>query len=87
MIWLLTQPISRQQVLSLFLSLLVCRLSSLLTVEGGVRVLGVGAKLNDGEKAWSSIHHSILSGPSNRSIAFLIRTKHIQLTNYRVGVH
>ncbi len=41
-----------------FLSLPVCRRSSLLTGEGG----GGGAKSYDSEKAWSSIINSILSG-------------------------
>jgi hypothetical protein len=38
-----------------FLSLPVCRRSSLLTGKGGER----GAKLNDHKKAWPSINHSI----------------------------
>ncbi len=42
-----------------FLSLPVCRRSSLLTGEGGGG--GGGAKSYDGEKAWLSINHSILS--------------------------
>ncbi len=47
--------------LPLFLSLLVCRRSVLLT-EGGKG--GGRAKSYDNEKAWSSIYHSILSAPT-----------------------
>jgi hypothetical protein len=55
MIWLL-QPPPRKW--SFFHSLHMCRLSSLLTGEGE----GVGgAKSHNGEKAWSSIKHAILS--------------------------
>ncbi len=43
--------------LSLFHCLHVCRQSSLLTGKGGMG----GAKSYDGEKAWSSVNHSILS--------------------------
>jgi hypothetical protein len=51
--------LSRQQVVSLFLSLPLChQRSSLLTGEGGGG--GVGAKSYDSEKAWSSINHAIL---------------------------
>ncbi len=46
--------------LSLFLSLPVCRRSSLQTGKGGRRGWR-GAKLHDDEKAWSSIKYSILS--------------------------
>ncbi len=46
--------------LSLFLNLPVCRRSSLLTGGGGTISY-------DGEKAWSSINHSILSVPSYQS--------------------
>ncbi len=48
--------------LSFFLSLPICRRSSLLTGEGGG-----GAKSNDGEKAWSSMNHSkkLWSSPRN----------------------
>ncbi len=45
--------------LSLFLTLPVCRRSSLLTGEGGGG--GGGAKLYDGEEAWYPINHSLLS--------------------------
>ncbi len=51
-----TSPVSK---LSLFLSLIVCRRSSLLTGEGGRG--GRGAKSYEHEKAWPSINHSILS--------------------------
>jgi hypothetical protein len=44
---------------SVFLSLPVCRRSSLLTREGGGD--GRGAKSYGREKAWSSINHSVLS--------------------------
>ncbi len=47
---------------------------------------GGGAKSYNGKKVWSAINQPILSGPTNRSIAFLIRTKHIQLTNCRVAL-
>jgi hypothetical protein len=50
-------PVSK---LTFFLSLPVCRRSSLLTGEGGGS--RGGAKSDDVEKAWSSINHSILSG-------------------------
>ena len=56
MIWLLPRPPSFPSPvskLSLFLSLHVCRRSSL---PNG------GAKSYDSERAWSSINHSILSG-------------------------
>jgi hypothetical protein len=46
---------------SLFFSLPICPLSSLLTGEGGLKGVGGGAISYDGEKAWSSINHSILS--------------------------
>ncbi len=36
--------------------------------EGGLD--GVGAKSNDGEKAWSPVNHSILSGPEFQVTAF-----------------
>ncbi len=52
----LPHPVSK---LSLFLSHPVCRLSNLLTGEGGGG--GEGARLYVGEKAWSSINHSIIS--------------------------
>jgi hypothetical protein len=53
-------PVSK---LSLFLSLPVCHRSSLLSEGGGPGGGrgGGGAKLYDGEKAWSSINHSIFS--------------------------
>ncbi len=50
-------PVSK---LSLVLSLPVSRRSSLVTQEGGGS--GGGDKSYDGEKAWSSINHSILFG-------------------------
>ncbi len=52
-------PISK---LSLFLNPTVCRRSSTLSGEGGRREGEGGAKSYDGEKAWSSVTHSILSG-------------------------
>ncbi len=58
MIWLLPRPFPPLPIayeLSLFLSLPVCCRSSLLTGEGG-------AKSYNGENAWSTILHSILSG-------------------------
>ncbi len=60
MIWLLPRPLPPSPVnkLSLFLSLPVCCRSSLLTGERG-RVWG-RAKSYNGEKASSSINHSIL---------------------------
>ncbi len=55
-----SDTLSRQQVvLSLFLSLPVCRRLSLLTGEGGWG--GRGAKSYGDEKAWSAINNSILS--------------------------
>ncbi len=56
MIWLLPIPPPSSPVskLSIFLSLPVCRQSSLLTGEGGG-----WEKSNDGEKAWSSINHTL----------------------------
>jgi hypothetical protein len=56
MIWVLPHPLTPSPVgkSSLFLSLPVCRRSSLLN-EGG------GGQTYDGEKAWSSIIHSIPS--------------------------
>ncbi len=62
MIWLLTLTPSPVSKMSLFLSLPVFRLSSLLTGEvwgGG----GGGAKSYNREKAWSSTNHSIPSDP------------------------
>jgi hypothetical protein len=53
-------PLSPLSSPSLFLSLPVCRRSSLLTEWGGRG--GRGAKSYDLEKAWPSINHSILSG-------------------------
>jgi hypothetical protein len=50
-------PLSPQQVVSLLLSLLVCRRPRLSTGGGG----GGGAKSYYNKKAWSSINHSILS--------------------------
>ncbi len=61
--WLLTNPIpslSCPQV-SLFLSLPLWRRSGLLT--------GEGANSFDGEKGWSCINHSILSGKPHGSMA------------------
>ncbi len=52
----LLSPISK---LSLFLSLPVCRRSSLLT--GEEEGIGGGAKSYDGEKAWTTLTYSILS--------------------------
>ncbi len=69
--WLLTHtlPPSTVSKLSLFLSLPVCRRSSLLTGEGGGGDEG-GAKSYDGEKAWSSVNPSILSGwPSSSGVS------------------
>jgi hypothetical protein len=63
MIWLLPHlfPLSRRDKLSLFLSLPVCRWSrKILTGEEGRG--RVGAKLYEGEKAGSSLNHSILFG-------------------------
>jgi|688.fasta_scaffold545491_1 hypothetical protein len=57
-IWLLPLPI-HPPLPCLSLSLPVCRRSSFLTGEGG----GGGANAYDGEKAWFSINHSILSSP------------------------
>jgi hypothetical protein len=63
MIWLLAHPhypLSRQQIVSLFLSLPVYRRSSL----GGRGALGEerGAESYDRENTWASINRSILSG-------------------------
>jgi hypothetical protein len=62
MVLLLPDPLSRQQVVSLSQSSIVSH------VEGGE---GVGEELNykKGEKAWSSINHSIFSGPLLRNAA------------------
>ncbi len=57
--WYGSYPPPSRHKLSLFLSLPVCRRSSLLTERR--REWGVGgAKSYDGEKAWSSVNHSIL---------------------------
>ncbi len=53
-------PHSPVSIVSLFLSLPVCRRSSLLTGEGGGG--GGGAVTHHREKAWPTINHSILSG-------------------------
>jgi hypothetical protein len=62
MMWLsLTPyPISSQQDVSLSQS--TCVLPIELTEGGGGARGGGGAKSDDGEKDWSSINHSILSG-------------------------
>ncbi len=62
MIRLLAQPPPPSPVtnLSLFISLPVCRRSSLLTGEAG-RGGGLGAKAYDRKKAWTSIKHSTRS--------------------------
>jgi hypothetical protein len=54
-IWLLPHPSHREQVVSLFHNLPMCRRSSLLTGEDGG-----GEKSYEGKKALSSINHSIL---------------------------
>ncbi len=55
-------PPSSVSKLSLFLSLPVCRRSSLLTGEGWEE--GEGAKLHAGKKAWPFIIHKLLSAPA-----------------------
>jgi hypothetical protein len=61
MIQLLAHPLPSSPVSKLYLIIILpmCRLSSLLTRGGGR--CGGGAKSDDGEKAWSSINHSIHS--------------------------
>jgi hypothetical protein len=68
MIWLLPHPPPHVSKLSLFFRLPVCRRSKLLTGEGG-RGWAV-AKSYDGEKALSSLNHSILSAPHT----YVVRT-------------
>jgi hypothetical protein len=59
MIWFLPHPLSRQQVFSLSQS--SCVSSVELTDERGGEQGWEGTKSRDGEKAWSSINHTILS--------------------------
>jgi hypothetical protein len=59
MIWLLPHPLSCQQVVCLSQSSCVSLVELTDRREVGV---GGGAKPCDGEKAWPSINHSILSG-------------------------
>jgi hypothetical protein len=59
MIWLHPNHLSCQLWFSVFLSLSACHRSSLLAGWGGGG--GGVAESCDGEKAWSSINHSILS--------------------------
>jgi hypothetical protein len=75
MIRLLAHPITSSLVskFSLFLSLPVCRQSSLLTGEGGGEG-EQGAKSYDSEKACSSINHSILSDTEFVTTPFLAET-------------
>jgi hypothetical protein len=63
LIWLHPHPLPHSPVrkLSLYLSLPVSHRSSLLTGEEGEGG-GGGAKSYDGEKVWSSVNHSMLSG-------------------------
>ncbi len=70
-------PVSK---LSQFLGLSVPRRSSFWRERGG----GGGAKLYDGEKAWSSINHPILSDAANQYNSRICRTgfyRHYALPN------
>jgi hypothetical protein len=64
MVLLLPDPLSRQQVVSLSQSSIV----SPVELSDGRGGEGVGEEQNytKGEKAWSSINHSIFSGPPLR---------------------
>jgi hypothetical protein len=78
-----TSPVSK---LSLFLSLFYVTVSpvdssSLLTGVGGGR--GRGAKSYDREKAWPSIHHSILSSPTTRQTSLPPPPHHPSLQSQR----
>ncbi len=84
MIRLLIHP-SHHQLVSLFLSLPMCRRSNLLTEEwgeGGRRVV-FGAKSFDREKTWPSINPTILSGSVARlRLLFFIRCTRLELRTF-----
>jgi hypothetical protein len=73
MVLLLPHPLSRQQVVSVSQSSFV----SPVDLRDGRGGGGVGEELNytKGEKAWSSINHSICSGPPLRHDASISRCR------------
>jgi hypothetical protein len=80
MIWLLlhTLPLSRQQVVSPSQSSYVS-LVKLTDCRGGGEG-GVGAKSYDGEKAWSSMNHSMLGDHTHLCFSKFYDTYHVKYT-------
>jgi hypothetical protein len=83
MIWHL-HPLSLVSKLYLFLSLPVCRRSSLLT---GEEAGGEEPNLYDGERALSSINNSILSGEDRIRTSLLFAGARMKGYNLRLNIY